>query len=588
MNEKPMKNQKSGGTGLFVGELVLLILLVAVLTVLVTKSVLLHHGQAEDSLVDVPGSSPGLNTEQVESTSTPEPTPDVTEGLAEDLKPYPTEETHPSNFLTETAVEVNGERVDKYAPNQEIFFGAPDTYTDLKGIITFRGDPFRTGSSYGTAHMTEKKFGDTWTVTTGSLQAPDGQVWTGSGWTGQPLIVEWDKETRQNMNLYDWAKEADSLTEVIYACMDGYIYFLDLDSGAKTRDALNIGYTFKGTASLDPRGYPLLYVGSGYHSYQGQSRAFVISLIDGKVLYTFGNNDDFALRQWSMFDSSPLVDAETDTLIYPGENGVLYLIHLNSQYDAQAGTVSVDPDEVVKWRYSTTRTGSNFWLGMESSCVVWNGYVILADNGGNLMCLDLNTLEPVWVQDVLDDTNCSPVLDVEDGHPYVYISTSYHLGWRSWNTATIPVWKIDALTGEIVWHTDYECYSESGVSGGTQGTIALGQNSLDDRIFVAVSRTPTIAAGVLAALDKETGETIWEFSSQVYSWSSPSVFYDEDGHGYVIYTTSGGYIYLLDGETGEKLDAKDLNGNIEASAAVYNNKVVVGHRSCRIFGIDLK
>ena len=45
--------------------------------------------------------------------------------------------------------------------------------------------------------------------------------------------------------------------------------------------------------------------------------------------------------------------------------------------------------------------------------------------------------------------------------------------------------------------------------------------------------------------------------------------------------------YLLDGATGEKLDAIDLNGNIEASAAVFNNTVVVGHRSQKIFGIAL-
>ncbi len=31
----------------------------------------------------------------------------------------------------------------------------------------------------------------------------------------------------------------------------------------------------------------------------------------------------------------------------------------------------------------------------------------------------------------------------------------------------------------------------------------------------------------------------------------------------------------------------DLEGNIEASAVVYDNKVVVGHRKCKIFGIDL-
>ena len=201
---------------------------------------------------------------------------------------------------------------------------------------------------------------------------------------------------------------------------------------------------------------------------------------------------------------------------------------------------------------------------------------------------DINTLEPVWVQDVLDDTNCTPVFSVEDGHPYVYVSTSFHEGWRSWTTATIPVWKIDAVSGEVVWQVDYTCYTVSGVSGGTQGTIALGKNKLDDRIFVAVSRTPDAAGGVLAALDKETGEVIWEFHSKVYSWSSPVDFYDSEGNGYLIYTTSGGYMYLIDGATGDILDSMDLGGNIEASAAVYNNRVVVGHRRCQIWGVELK
>lgn len=58
------------------------------------------------------------------------------------------------------------------------------------------------------------------------------------------------------------AVEQEDLVEVIYAALDGYIYFLDLDTGEPTRDALWLGYTFKGSGSLDPRGYPILYVGS--------------------------------------------------------------------------------------------------------------------------------------------------------------------------------------------------------------------------------------------------------------------------------------------------------------------------------------
>ena len=44
-------------------------------------------------------------------------------------------------------------------------------------------------------------------------------------------------ETRAVMNIYDWAKNKEELVEVIYACMDGYVYFLELETGDPTRDA---------------------------------------------------------------------------------------------------------------------------------------------------------------------------------------------------------------------------------------------------------------------------------------------------------------------------------------------------------------
>ena len=70
----------------------------------------------------------------------------------------------------------------------------------------------------------------------------------------------------------------------------------------------------------------------------------------------------------SYFDSSALVDAATDTLIYPGENGILYLIKLNTSYDPEAGTLSINPDHIVKWRYYGTRTSvGSYWLGMETA-----------------------------------------------------------------------------------------------------------------------------------------------------------------------------------------------------------------------------
>jgi outer membrane protein assembly factor BamB len=533
-------------------------------------------------------------TVQQDPTDTDEPDePDEPEPLPWLLpfQPYAVESTRPERMLASTAIMVDGRITEIFSPLELIDFGIGDTYSELEGITTFRGNNFRDSASYGFADIQYAKFGDRWSRTTGSLTAPDGATWTGHGWTGQPLIVKWPKQTREIMNMHAWAKEADELVEVVYPAMDGYIYFSELETGNATRNRLFIGYTFKGTGALDPRGYPLLYVGAGYPSTRGSARIFVISLIDGSVLHSFGNGDSFAPRNWSAADAAPLIDGQTDTLIYPSENGLLYLVRLNSVFDPYDGRISVRPSAPVKWRFVGNRSNSGgmYWLGIESSPVIWRGHLILADNGGHLICLDLNTLEPVWVQDVLDDTNNSPVLELENGHPYIYISTGFHGGWRAPANASapVPIWKIDAVTGEIVWKTEYYCYTQSGVSGGVQGTIAVGRHSLNELIFVPVARTPSRNSGILAALDKNTGEVVWEFRTPQYGWSSPVCVYDENGKGYVIFCSSGGVMYLLDGLTGELLDSTQLGGVVEASPAVYENTVVIGTRSMRIIGIKL-
>lgn len=507
------------------------------------------------------------------------------------FQPYCTDNTDPSNLIEYTEIEVNGTtlaNISDYQPSENIQFGMGDGYTSMEGVLTFRGNNFRDNPAYGTADMKDFTLKKRWTCQTGSITYGDAS-WSGSGWTGQPLLVKWPKETKAHMNMYDWAKKADDLVEVIYACMDGYIYFLDLNTGDPTREALYLGYTFKGAGALDPRGYPIMYVGAGYDSYEGTARAFIINLLDCSVMYTFGNNDEFSMRgSLSFFDSSALVDAETDTLIYPGENGILYLIRLNTRYDENAGTLSISP-ETVKWRYNGIRSSiSSYWLGMEDSAAVYKGYLFIADNGGNLMCIDLNTLQLVWVQDVLDDSNSTPVLSVEDGHLYLYVSTSFHLGWRSSDVAEIPIWKIDAENGEIIWQTPYQCYTEDGVSGGVQSTIALGKNELSDYLYVTVARTGEAYDGVLSCINKKTGSVEWEHKSY-YAWSSPVCVYNEDGTGKVLYCSCGGKMYLLDGKTGEVHDTFVLSdGAIEASPAVYQNLVVVGTRDCKIWGLKLQ
>lgn len=559
--------------------IVIFVALIAVLVMVVMR------GIAANKALEETAESPAV-TVQPTPTPTPEPTPTPV-GLP-DFKPHSVDGTEPERLISSTAIMVDGEVVEQYESDYEINFDLPERYTELEGIVTFRGDNFRSGAAYGTAAVSSKTLTKAWSKSTSGLSDTDGTYWSGIGWTGQPLIVKWPEATRKNISaMYDWAREKEGLVEVIYATLDGHVYFYELTSGEYTRDPLNLGFNYKGAGALDPRGYPILYVGSGVDSVNGRSRVKVVNLIDNSVMFEFGHNETFANRGWHMFDSSPLVSAETDQLIYPGENGILYIIHLNTKYNEQTGELSVDPDNIVKWKYNGVRSGSRYWLGVESSAAIINNYIFLADNGGNLMCLDLNTLKLVWVQDVLDDTNCSPVVDVEDGHPYIYISTSFHYGWRSYSTAEIPIFKIDAETGEIVWRTDYTCYTVQDLSGGVQGTIAVGKNKLSDMIFVPVARTPGASSGTLAALKKDTGEVIWEKETSMYSWSSPVDFYDADGNGYLLYCNSGFNMFLIDGKTGEQLDYMNLGGNIEASPAMYGNYAVVGTRAMRTYCIQV-
>ena len=559
-----------------------IVIFVALLAVLV---MVVMRGIAANKALEETAESPAV-TVQPTPTPTPEPTPTPV-GLP-DFKPHSVDGTEPERLISSTAIMVDGEVVEQYESDYEINFDLPERYTELEGIVTFRGDNFRSGAAYGTAAVSSKTLTKAWSKSTSGLSDSDGIYWSGSGWTGQPLIVKWPEATRKNISaMYDWAREKEGLVEVIYATLDGHVYFYELTSGEYTRDPLNLGFNYKGAGALDPRGYPILYVGSGVDSVNGRSRVKVVNLIDNSVMFEFGHNETFANRGWHMFDSSPLVSAETDQLIYPGENGILYIIHLNTKYNEQTGELSVDPDNIVKWKYNGVRSGSRYWLGVESSAAIINNYIFLADNGGNLMCIDLNTLKLVWVQDVLDDTNCSPVVDVEDGHPYIYISTSFHYGWRSYSTAAIPIFKIDAETGEIVWRTDYTCYTVQDLSGGVQGTIAVGKNKLSDMIFVPIARTPGASSGTLAALKKDTGEVVWEKETSMYSWSSPVDFYDADGNGYLLYCNSGFNMFLIDGKTGEQLDYMNLGGNIEASPAMYGNYAVVGTRAMRTYCIQV-
>jgi outer membrane protein assembly factor BamB len=507
--------------------------------------------------------------------------------------------SNPGRYGYVQHLEVNGKEADVsgYTRSEEISFGDSSDYAQVPGVLTFRGNNYRNLSAAEELNLTEFKMTQAAKVSIGSLKKGNRSgkgSWSGCGWTGQPLIVQWSDEVKAVMNLYDWAKQKANLVEVIYPTEDGHIYFLDLETGKKTRDDLNFKMPFKGTGSIDPRGLPLLYVGSGdeYEEEDQKSRAMIISLIDGRKLYEFGvqGRDTFAVRQWNAYDSAPLIDEQTDTLIWPAETGILYTMKLNTVFDARGGTITVNPSHIVKLRYDSNNSydkidkadSSHKWLGYEGSAAVWNGFIYLASNDGLFQCIDLNTMQIKWIADTKDDTNASPVLDViSETEAYLYVGTSLHFTQDSAHKGVTPFFKINAMTGEIVGQYQLTVETVSGVSGGIQATAAVGQNNLSDLVFVPFARYNGKDKGVLVALYKDTMEPAWSMPMEHYAWSSPAIFYNSKGDGYLVQADSGGDIFLIDGRTGRQLDkiSPTKNGsNFEASPALFGNMLVVGSR----------
>ncbi len=461
----------------------------------------------------------------------------------------------------------------------QTFFSDAYKYSQVRGVTTFRGNNYRNSATYGKVQVNEEKLEIVWVKPIGRLDK-----WTGVGWNGQPAIIEWDYDLLQKMNITEEKKSKRALKEVIYSTLDGNVYFLDLEDGKQTRNAIDIGAPIKGSVSIDPRGYPLLFVGQGIdtvHEKEVEIGYRIFELYDQKLLLFLNGKDNFAFRDWGAFDSNPLIDQTTDTMFIGGENGLFYQIKLNTNFQPAESKVTIKP-KVMKYRYKVP--GKNH-QGIENSIAIYKNFAYFADNSGLLQALNINSLEPLWIRDVIDDTDSTVVIDANINQIALFTGCEVdHQGAEG----KAYIRKIDAMTGETLWEKGYKAFYHPTVNGGILATPAVGINDISDLVIYNIARVGGLSKGLLVALDKETGVERWSIELRNYSWSSPVDIYTPEGKGYLIIGDSAGNLLMIDAKTGKVLDCINLGANIEGSPTVFNNMLVVGTRGQKIYGVKIK
>jgi hypothetical protein len=493
-----------------------------------------------------------------------------------------------SDTVTWKVLDGDNKVIENYDPTQQVAFGDSSTYTKIPGVLTFRGNNYRDAPVYGTTEVSQKRLQVVWTQDTGDVYAEKSH-WAGAGWTGQPLMVNWPTATKQAMGLSQAQIDDPNFVEVIYPVVDGNVYRLDLATGRQTKPPIEVGWAFKGTGSIDPRGYPLLYSGMGLNengAKTGTWRYRIFDLIQNKEVSGWDGSDPGAPRDWGAFDSSSLVNAATDTLIEPAENGLIYKVKLNAVFDAAAKTVSVKP-EFTKLDYTTPWSSRH---GIEGSAAAYRNLMFAGDNDGNIVCWDATTMQVVWVRPTGDDTDASIVLEDAGGGPFIYTGNEMDKrgeGAAGASHGAVTIQKLNALTGAVVWKYEIDAVYNKAVNGGLMATPVLGTGEVSDLAFFNIAKTGSDKQGTLVALDKKTGAVVWKRTLAHFGWSSPLLLTGNDGHMYGVVGDSSGLLHLFNPNTGEDYSTLQLSQNIEASPAVYGNMLVVGTYAKKLYGIRI-
>jgi hypothetical protein len=432
---------------------------------------------------------------------------------------------------------------------------APGSGFETPGLLTFRGSVTRT--YYGEGPVPEDPQvvwsypGDSGGMCSESTVGDETKVWCGSGWTGQPSVFERDGRT--------W---------VVFGAYDRNVHFLDYETGEDIIPPFPTGDIIKGSVSIDPDGFPLVYSGSRDNSLH------VIS-IDGpepEELWSL-SADAVSPTKWNDdWDGTPLII--DDYLYEGGENSQFHVVKLNRSYAAD-GSVQVDPQLVFNapgWDDELTAAlpSRQNDVSIENSVAYHDGVVYFANSGGLVQGWDVSAIPDggqanrvfrFWTG---DDTDASVVIDDEG---YLYVGVEVDRGGPRTEEVGQLI-KLDPRKPDdpIVWSV----HDESGF----WSTPAL----YGDLVISPADN------GTAYGVDRATGEVRWTVDLPGPTWQSAVIVDDVWVQG-----DCNGILHGFDVSDPTvqppELWTVELGGCIESTPALWHGRLFVGTRGGRFFAV---
>jgi outer membrane protein assembly factor BamB len=435
--------------------------------------------------------------------------------------------------------------------------------TAVQGLTTFRGNATRT--YYGRGPVPEDpeilwRFPASGGMCSRSSDEEGERNWCGTGWTGQPNVVQ-----------------AEGRTEVRFGAYDRAVHVLDARTGEEVYEPFVTGDLVKGTVTSDPDGYPLLYVGSRDNELRilaldrGRRMVELWSLSADTAPNPVWNND---------WDGSPLIVG--DYLLEGGENSWFYVVKLNRGYE-EDGTVVVRPQIRLMVPGFDQRLFDDLGdteVSIESSVAYdeERGVAYFANSGGLVQGWDVSSVLRdgrkarrafrFWTG---EDTDATVVID-EEGFLYV-ASELERFNERSDRVGQVLKLDPEEPQDPVVWSIPVP---GEGGDGGVWATPGL----YGEAVFV------TTNTGRLLAIDRDRGDVAWELRLPPPTWTSPVIVDDV-----LIVGDCAGVLHAFDlrrdplaGPPTERW-AIELGGCIESTPAVWQGTVYVGSRGGAVFAL---